>query len=807
MINNWLKIYLYQVKNNKFFTALNVLGLSLGIAGLVFSILYWNDEHAYNNWNPDKDTIFYSVADLGENKMWGASAVPVGPHLRAIPEVTEYCYMNAWYNSEILEYKGKKEIIQKVTDAQKSFFSFFPFEFVQGDPKTALDEGSIVLSEATAKRLFNDVNPMGEQVKAGDKMLTVKGVYRLNEKSSVMPDMVINAIEAKLKETETRWGSFSYAMFVKLKSPENAVTVAEKIERLYYDNNTKVSAAQSGISPEEYIKRYGKTKIYLEALADVRLHSRVGDFPEGRGSYQFLIIMSGLSLLILLISIVNYVNLATANAIKRAKEVGVRKILGATRGNIVRQFVFETVLTTLFAILLAMVIVEISLPYYNMFLGKELVIKSSQFYMQLVLVFIVIVALSGIFPAIYVSKFEAVNVLKGNFSRSKKGIWLRNGMLVFQFGIASFFIVGSYIVNQQVNYLSSKDLGFKADQVIDVSYRDVFNVRGEGAEKILAQKYESLKERIKAIKGVKQVSGGTFKIGGGGSYQTSFNYRETEVSLQYMILDFDLMDMMNIKVTQGRNLSPNFASDTINSVLVNETAMKMFGEKNLLGKSVTYWDDQKFKVVGIVKDFHLNSPKDPIPPMIFSHYKTMNWMVANINNIYIKVDPAYMEPALAEITALWHSVDPDYPINYDFVDKNFARSYQGFVHQRNLFGLLNVVVILIALFGLFALSSYSIQRRMKEIAIRKTLGAETRVLLAALSRQYVLFCIIGFVIGLAPAWWLLDKWLENFSYRIAISVLPFLVGFLSLMVLTLLVVLSRAWYATRVNVLAYLKYE
>jgi len=806
MLNNWLKIYLYQVKNNKFFTALNVLGLSLGIAGLVFAILYWNDEHAYNDWNPDKDRIFYSVVDMGENKVWGASAAPVGPHLSSIPEVTEYCYMNAWYNDGIFEYKGKKEMFGKVTDAQKNFFSFFPFEFIQGNRATALDEGNIVLSEKAAQRLFGSTDPMGETLRSGDKIYTVKGVYKLNGKSSFAPELVICEINPKLKENESRWGSFSFAMLVKLKDAGQATAVEEKIGRLYYDFGTKLFAAESGISPKEYVKRYGETKVYLESLIDLRLHSRVGDVPEGRGSYQFLVIMVGLSLLILLISIVNYVNLATANAIKRAKEVGVRKVLGASKSNIVKQFVFETVLTTLFAVLLAMVIVEISLPYYNSFLGKELVIRSSQFYMQLVLVFIIIVALSGIMPAVYVSKFESVNVLKGNFSRSKRGIWLRNGMLVFQFGIASFFIIGSYIVNQQVNYLASKDLGFKGDQVIDINYRNNYDFRAEGWKDKLAQKYSSVKERLLAIKGVEQVSGGTFKLGGGSSHLSSFTYGATEVSLQYMVVDFGLLDMMKIKLASGRDLSPNFASDTINSVMINETALKMFNDKKLLGKYIN-WDKQQYKVVGVVKDFHLNSPQAPIPPMVFAHFKAMSWMLQNTNDIYVTVKPSQMESALAEMEQLWHTIDPDYPFSYDFVDKNFARSYQNFVEQRNLFTLLNIVVILIALFGLFALSSYSIQRRMKEIAIRKTLGAETGVLLAALSKQYVLFCIIGFLIAFVPAWMLLDKWLENFTYRIPISVVPFLVGFTVLMVLTLVVVLSRAWYATRVNVLAYLKYE
>lgn len=807
MINNWLKIFLYQIKNNKFFTALNVLGLAMGIAGLIFAILYWNDEHSYNAWNPDKERIFYSVADLGENKVWGASAAPVGSYMASIPEVTEYCYMNAWYTSAVMQYKGKKEIIEKVTDAQKNFFSFFPFEFTMGNPATALQEGTVVLSEKTAKRLFGNDNPMGEVIQSGDKSFTVKGVYKLNGKSSFEPDLVTCEINPKLKEKESRWGSFSFAMLVKLKDPAKAATVQDKIEGLYYDYGTKRSAVESGISTKEYVDRYGKTKIYLESLKDLRLHSRVSDVPEGRGNYQFLLIMLGLSLLILLLSIVNYINLATANAIKRAKEVGVRKILGASKANIVKQFVFETVLTTLFSMLLAMVIVEISLPYYNMFLGKELVIKGSQFHIQLVAVFIVIVALSGIMPAIYVSKFESVNVLKGNFSRSKKGIWLRNGMLVFQFSIASFFIVGSYIVNEQVNYLGSKDLGFKGDQIIDINYRNPYDFTVDNFDKILARKYVSVKERLLAIKGVEQVSGGTFRIGGGSSQQTTFTFGGKEVSLQYMIVDFDLLDLMKIKIAKGRDLSPNFASDTINSVLLNETAVKMFNQKDPVGKYVTYWDDKKFKIIGIVKDFHLNNPQDPIPPMIFSHYKTMNWMIQNTNNIYVKVNPKYMQSAIAEMEELWRTVDPDYPFSYDFVDKNFARSYQNFVRQRNLFSLLNIAVIMIALFGLFALASYSIQRRMKEIAIRKTLGADTSVLLKELSKQYIIFCVVGFLIALFPVYILLDKWLDNFSYRINISALPFIIGFVILMALTLIVVLGRAYRATRVNVLKYLKYE
>ena len=268
-----------------------------------------------------------------------------------------------------------------------------------------------------------------------------------------------------------------------------------------------------------------------------------------------------------------------------------------------------------------------------------------------------------------------------------------------------------------------------------------------------------------------------------------------------------MLEMMKIDMVQGRYLNPKIASDTINSMMVNETALKMMNEKNPIGKIVD-WNENKLKIVGVVKDFSLFSPQGKVPPMVFFHFKTIDWMIGNINHIYVKIKAENTEQTIADIEKFWvKNVDSDYPFEYDFIDKSYKRTYKTYVKQKNLFLLLNLVVILIALFGLFALASYSIQRRMKEIAIRKTLGAETNVLLKELSKQYILYCIMGFLIALFPVYYLLNKWLENFAYRIDISIYPFLIGFIALLSLTLLVVLSRAYQATRVDVLKYLKYE
>jgi len=809
MLNNWIKIFMYQVKNNKFFTALNILGLSLGIAGLLFAILYSNDERSYNAWNPGKDIIFNTVTDMGPDRVWGSSSAAVGPHIPTeVPEVESFCYATAWYNAGTLKYKERKIQVSKVCNSQKNFFTFFPFEILKGNAATAIEDNtSMALSDTAAKALFGDENPMGRQVYYDNQYYTIKAVYRITGKSSYQPEVLINQMAKELKPNEDRWGSFSFGLLLKLKDPAQATIVKQKIERLYFDYNTKKSAKESGMTTQQYINKYGETKVILEPLRDIRLHSIVNDVPEGSGNLQFLNIVMGLSILILVLSVVNYINLATANAIRRAKEVGVRKIMGANKAAIVKQFVFETAITTVLALILSLVIVELLLPYYNNFLLKNLTLTGSQFYLQLIAISFGVVITAGIFPALYVADFKTVNVLKGNYGRSKKGIWLRNSMLVVQFAIASFFITGSYIVYKQVNFMTTKSLGFNGSKVINLSYNNPYKRTDEGAREKILQRFINIKHELAAIPGVEKVTAGSFVFGSGWVNSSGFNYGDNFLQPDTMILDFGMLEMMKIDIKAGRGFSENFASDTINSVMLNETAIRMMKEKDPIAKEIM-WNEKKFKIVGVVSDFHLHGLETEIPPMIFFHFKTGNWMVQNMRNVYITIKPEQMETALAKIEKLWTTkIDPEYPFSYDFVDKSYARSYQTYLEQRNLFTLLNIVVVIIALFGLFALASYSIQRKMKEIAIRKTLGATTATLLKELSKQYIMFCAIGFGLSCIPVWLLLQKWLENFAYRITISYLPFIIGFAALMALTLAVVLSRVYAATRLHVLKYLKYE
>ncbi|PTS89889.1 multidrug ABC transporter substrate-binding protein [Flavobacterium sp. HMWF030] len=803
MLKNWTNIFIYHIKTNKFFTALNVLGLSIGIAGLIFATLYWNEEHSYDKWNPEKDRIYSVMNDIGGGNIWTVNPTTTAPLLKMVsPDLDSYCYTQCLYTKETVAYKGKRELFDKIYTAQSNFFTFFPYEFIHGNGKTALtDINSIALSEKTAFRLFGNENPLGKQVLFLSKVFVVRGVYRLNQTSSVMPDLVTTIIEEDLEKDRGKW-SYNYGLMIKLKNQSNPDRIVKDLDNIFIENNLKVSAKEEGLTVKEFIKTYGEpVKASLLSLPNTRMHLGNDPFPEGSANLRFLQILMGLSVLILLLSIVNYINLATANAVKRAKEVGVRKIVGAGKKQIIVQFVFETALITLFSLLLALVIVELSLPFYNTLLHKNLILEGTQFYLQLIVIFIIVIIVSGVLPAIYVSNFEPLKVLKGNFSRSKNGIWLRNGMLILQFAITTFFIFGSFIVNRQVKYMIDKDLGFNGSQIIDVVFKPQ-----EGKDQYA--RYKVIKEQALKIKGVEAVSAGLFSIGTNENTWDSYSYKNNKgMLIQRMGVDFGVLDMLGIKIIKGRDLSERFSSDTVTNVLLNERAVKVMQEKNPIDKTIN-WKGKDYKVVGVVKDFNYFGLESQISPMIFVHLTAKGINSQELHNISIKIAPEEMSKTIANLDKFWSTkVDAEYPFEYNFVDKNYARNYQKYESQRDLFSLLNVIVILIAVFGLFALASFSMERRFREIAIRKTLGAETNVLLKELSKQYVAFCFIGFIIGIIPTYLLLRKWLEDFAFRIDIPLLPFLVALVFLLFLTLAIVLAKAYQVTKIDVLKYLKYE
>lgn len=809
MIFNWFKIFIYHLRQSKLFSFLNVLGLSIGIASVIFAILYWNNENSYDQWNPEKENVYVVLNKIGATgDTWASSSIPFGETCKAsIPEIDKVCFLNNWYDDEVVKYQDQKLFVKKIMMSDENFFDFFPFEILKGAKTNILkDKNSVAVSEEQAKLLFKDEDPIGKTIIYNSNNYVVKSVYRLSKPSSIEPNYVFSGV--KREGDVNSWGNFNYGLMVKIKKGADPASVLKKMQNVNFVNRTVKDAKESGQTVEQYVKENGEITVILDQLKTSRLHgtksSGGSNFPEGVGNLKLLYIMGGLSVLILVLSLVNYINLATASAIKRAKEVGVRKIVGASKNQIISQFIFETAIIVTLAILFALAIVELSLPYYNTFLNKNLTMNGGEFYLQLIFIFGLVIILAGIFPAIYISNFETLKVLKGNFSRSKSGIWVRNSMLIFQFGIAAFFIIGALIVNSQVDFMMNKDLGFSGNQVLSIPFN-----KPDRSKR--TDYYLVAKEEIKKIPGVLDVSTFAGTFGGSTNSSSGFKHNNIFVQPRNVEMDFGFLEMMKIKIVKGRDLSPQFASDTINSMLMNETLVKALNLKNPINTIIeSGWSNGegnlKFKIVGVVKDFNVTGLQSKIPPMVFINLKTLKWN--NFNNVLVKVSPNNLTETIEKLKSFWEkNVNADYPFDYEFVDKGFARTYQEQIKQKNLFFILNLVVIIIAVFGLFALASFSMERRLKEIAIRKTLGAETDILLKELSKQYIIFCFMGFAIGIVPAYILLQKWLEDFAFRINISVVPFTVALVSLVILTLIIVLTKAYQVTKIDVLKYLKYE
>lgn len=805
MLKNWFKIFFYNSVKNKAYTLLTILGLAIGITGVIFSTLYWKDENSYNKWNPGKQNIFEVISILPDGANWGFAQAPLAENIAVKTDnVTAFCYYTPYYTENTFTVNNKKEYFQDILITQNNFFDFFPFEFVRGSNAAfKANKYGIAMEEKEAIRIFGDKNPINRTVTgASGTSYPILAVYRLNKYSSLKPKYVLSSVYDNLANDEGSWGNYNYGLMLKLKNPEDAPSIIKIGNEILLENKVKAAALEEGVSMKQYLKEYGTYTIDLQSLSDARLGKKVTGFQEGKGNLLFLRIILALSFLILALSVINYINLSTAQAIRRAKETGVRKVMGASKGNIIVQYVFETGIITLFSLMLALSIAEVTLPLYNVLINKDLEIIFSEYIAYLLTIFCTVVLFAGVFPAVYIANFDVLKVLKGNFSRSRNGIWIRNGMLVIQFTIATFFISGGIVVTQQISHLAQKDLGFNADQIINIK----FNGDDMGRK---FDFYESFKQDLLKIKGVKNVNISTFRFGNSASSSSSFSLPDSKFSTQAqnIAFDFGFLEMLNIQLVSGRDLSSDIASDSTENILMNERAIRDLGGKVPLGTEFT-WNGQKMKLVGVVKDFNMSSPQNEVPPMLLMHMRTVNWMQSNVNTVLIKVDPVDIAATMSSIEKFWkQKVNTDTPFEYDFVDRQFARSYESYVKQQKLFMVMNTVVISIALFGLFALSSFTMERRYKEIAIRKVVGAETRSLLILLSRHYIYLAVLGFILAVVPSYLLMNRWLENFAYRIDISMWMFIITFAVLLTLTLAVIMLKAYAATRINLLNYLKYE
>ena len=803
MLQNWLKIAFINYKKNWLSTFINLFGLTVGLTGFMLILMHWNDEESYEKWNPKKDNIYYfQTYNKKENTYGAAISVPLAENAKKrISEVEDFVLMTNTGSAYKMTTKYKSVYQENGFAFSENFFNFFPFKLISGSYKNALkNDTDIIISKQTAQNLFGKTDVIGETIKINTTNFIVTAVYDLPEgNTQINPNFVIKPAD-QLKNDKEQWGNFNYGCFFMLKKGADPRTFEKKFLDIIM-LRAKLQSKGSGITPQQYIDMYGPTDSLLTPLDKIKLHAKSTWF--GMPDFKTLLILFTLSVLIVILSAINFINLKTAQSSQRAKEVGVRKAIGSSKFSLIFQFLLETFIICIMSYFLSLVLTEILLPSFNKFFNKEITMNDWRIYFYSLLMVLVVTLISGIIPAIYLSNFKAIETLKGNFSRSKHGIWLRNGILSIQLVISSFFIIGGLIVHSQVKYMMNKDLGYDGKQVYQINFNEY------GQKPWL--KYERLKAEMSKISGVESISYSEVPPGTYNFSNSNMDYMDTSIQAQHGSMDYDYLQFIGVKLLKGRWLNPKLASDTINTVLVNEAFVRKFGwtDNQAMKREIKPGFDYKpYKIVGIVKDFNIRSLKSEVEPIIFFHYRETEWKRFNMNNIQLKIKPDDIDGTVNRIKDYWTSkVEQGYPFNGYFINKQFAKSFEKYQKQQTLFTILNAMVLLVALLGLFALSSLMIEQKLKDVAIRKTLGASESTLVFGLTKQFLWITAMAVFVSIPISFYLMNEWLKDFAYRIDMPVFPYLFSLVILLILTFAVVSIKAYRATKVNLVKYLKYE
>ncbi len=807
MLHNWLKIALINYKKNALSTFINLFGLTVGLTGFMLILMHWNDEKSYESQNPQKDQIYLVENSMGKSEgYWSGATYPqmLVPK-EEIKDIEDYVLFNSWYGEVNMKF-GNKIIPAKLFDASSNFFRFFNYKSVAGNLDNSLSNtDNIALSEEKAKEIFgnNDQSTIGKTVAYNGKSYTVSGIYKSPEgKSVINPEAVI--LSPYLKGNEDQWGNYNWTGMFKFKKDANVDEIIQKINKILYHNRVEKNAKEKGITPQQYIEEGGGggTEIALTRIDKMKFDAK--GWGLEKTDKKTIYILMALSILIVILSSINFINLKTAQASQRAKEIGVRKAIGAGRFGLILQFLLETFIICFVAYLLSLMLTELLLPYYNKFLGKELSMSDFHIYFYSLLMMLAVTFISGIIPALYLANFKPINTLKGNFSRSSHGIWLRNGILTLQLMISAFFITAGLIIHSQVKYMMNKDLGFSGDQAIVIPFN-------ENKQKPFLF-YELMKREISKIPGVEDVTYSKQVIGNGSSGSSNVDdpVAKKSIMANHGSIDLNFFTFYKIKFLAGRDFNPKLSSDTISNAVVNEAFLRKMGwtAAEALNKQVQPgFDDKPYTIIGVTKDFNQQSVANEVDANLYFFYGT-NWNRDQISNVQVKLNKNDVQGTLKRIQEFWEKkAEPGYAFQYQFIDKKFAKTFDKYQKQQTLFTILNAVVLIVALLGLFALSSLLIEQKLKDVAIKKTLGADEKTIIWDLSKKFLLIAAIAVFISIPISYYFMNEWLKDFAYRIEMPLFPYLLSFVLLLILTFAVVSIKSYQATKVNLVKYLKYE
>ena len=690
--------------------------------------------------------------------------------------------------------------------ASQGVLDIFQFPVVYGTLHNAINQpNKIALAHSTAQKMFGDDNPVGETVVV-DEWLTaeVAVVYQdLPLNSHMHPKMLISMENDR--SNNNMWLSNNYYTFFKLREDNNPEALVAKFDDVYPRYFGPQVEQMVGITWAEALKGGTSVHYYLQPIADIHLYSSFPVEMEANGSIENVYIFMAIGLFVLLLACINFMNLSTARASIRAKEVGIKKVLGSVKKQLVYQFLTESVLYSFLSMLIAVGLLVVLLPAFNGLTGKEvsdLLFQKPQIWAGLLVAVVFIGLLAGVYPAFYLSKFQPTDVLKGSYLAGGKSNWLRRVLVVFQFSISLVLIIGSMIVYNQLKYSYSKDLGFSKDQVVVID-----NVYNLGKNKALAFKNELLEHSDISSASIS----GFFPLSGSMSdapfvRDDASNDTEGAVSMQVWGVDYDYVPTFDMKLVAGRNFNREMASDSA-AIVINETAAKKFGYENPVGRKIKVLGDfnhqgkSEFLIVGVIKDFHYESLRSGISPvMLFISKNEASAMSVRLNS------ENYHE-TMAFIESMWKEMANNRPFEYRFLDQTFEAKYLSEKKLAIIFSIFSGLAIVIGCLGLFGLSAFTAEKRRKELGIRKVLGASVPNLVKLLFSEFSKLLLLSILLAVPVAWYVMDVWLSNFAFRVPLGVSTFVIASVAVVTIGLLTVSIQSLKAASSNPVDNLKYE
>ncbi|RYU92434.1 ABC transporter permease [Mucilaginibacter terrigena] len=799
MISNYLKIAWRNLQKHKAFSFINIFGLAMGIAAFWLITLYVTDEWSYDRYNTKADRIFRVV----QHGQWNGgkfdlavTSPPYAPTLKAeFPQVVDAIRINAEGGGKITT--GDKSISEgSMLFTENSIFNIFSYQFLYGDDKTALAKPqTIVLTKTLAENLFTNASiATGKTILIDSQPTTVTGVIADVPVNSHFGFKALRAFPADYKANDNKWGMGNVYTYVLLKD---------------HDSYKQIEAAGDAFFNKHVKQDLGDMKFVMELqpLTDIHLRSNLSYEIGSNGNITYVYVFSLTALLILVIAIINYVNLTTARSSIRIKEIGVRKIIGSGRTQLMVMFFAECILLTFISTLLAAAIIQFALPYFNHLSGKSLVLL--QFgTVKTICIFIgfslLAGVLSGIYPALFLSGFKTIPAMKGQLGNQLSTILFRKSLVVFQFVITIVMIAGSCVIYQQLNYFQKRDLGFNKAQTLTFHINNR-EVRG---------KVDAIKQQLLLNPNIESVGVAGNPIGnnniGGGDFNLGPDGKATSESkmVQNLQVDEDFIPTLQIKMAGGRNFSKDVTTDVKDAIIVNETLVKELGWKDAVGRRVRTGVDEQGKIieqtiVGVVKDFNTYSLQHKISPMVLNMPSQAN----DKDNLYVRIARGNVQASLDYISKVYSTFDIENKAEFHFLDQNFAAQYQTEQKQGTILLIFTILAISIACLGLFGLVTFTAEQRVKEIGIRKVLGASVGSIVSLLSTDLMRLVIIATLIACPIAWFAMDKWLQDFAYKISINWWVFLLAGGSAALIALITVSVQSIKAALTNPVKSLRSE